>query len=65
MSQTQPTLPTNPFTQVNLTKEANSSSYDNAEMLEMAQNVYHFAQQRASKTASTSSGCRINDWSIY
>ena len=48
MTQTQFSFPSNPFTQYNIAVTANTSSYDNADMLDMAQGVYHFAQQRSS-----------------
>lgn len=48
MSQTPPTLPTNPFSTFGLAPTANVSSYDNAELREMGKMVYHFAQQKSS-----------------
>lgn len=41
--------PSNPFTQANLTKESNTASYDNAELIKVSSMVYHFAQQKSSK----------------
>ena len=51
MSQTKPNIfgISNPFVQVNISKEANTASYDNAELISMSDNVYTFAQQEVSR----------------
>lgn len=42
------TMPSDAFSQYNIEVESNTASYSNAEIIDMSQRVYHFAQQKSS-----------------